>query len=110
MKLTQFAEILGLSTHLDNPKKVHTMRVMHTQEMTLMYDPDSDFRAPRIEGILPHFVILQRMRRRMLASRIGDSNAIPAYERNLLDAIMKNEQFGAFDYIIDEIWNIAINP
>jgi hypothetical protein len=33
-----------------------------------------------------------------------------AYERNLLDAIMKNEHFDAFDYIVDEIWNIAINP
>jgi hypothetical protein len=50
------------------------------------------------------------MRRRMLALRIGDSDAVLAYERNLLDAIMKNEHFDAFDYIIDEIWNIAINP
>jgi hypothetical protein len=30
VKLTQFAEILGLSSHLDNPKKLHTGRVMHT--------------------------------------------------------------------------------
>jgi hypothetical protein len=29
---------------------------------------------------------------------------------NLLDAIMKNEHFDTFDYIIDEIWNIAIDP
>jgi hypothetical protein len=83
---------------------------MTTREMTPMYDPDSEFRAPKIEGILPHFAVLHRMRRRMLASRIGDSDAILAYEKNLLDAIMKNEHFDAFDYIIDEIWNIAINP
>jgi hypothetical protein len=49
------------------------------------------------------------MRGRTLALRIGDLDAILAYERNLLDATMKNEHFDAFDYIIDEIWNIAIN-
>jgi hypothetical protein len=38
-----------------------------------------------------------------LALRIGDSDAIPAYERNLLDALMKFERFDVFDYIVDEI-------
>jgi hypothetical protein len=103
IKLSQFAEILGLSSHLDNPKKLHTGRVMTTGEMTPMYDPDSDFCAPKIDGILPHFAILHRMRRRMLAPRIGNLDAILDYERNLLDAIMKNEHFDAFYYIIDEI-------
>jgi hypothetical protein len=70
---------------------------------------DSGFRAPKIDGILPHFVVFHRMRRRMLAPRIGDSDAIPTYERNLLDAIMKNGHFDLFDYIVDEIWNMAIN-
>jgi hypothetical protein len=110
MKLTQSTEILGLSAHLDIPKKLHTGRVMHRREVTPMYDPDSDFRAPKIEGILPYFAVLHKMRRKTLAPRIGDSDAILVYERNLLDAIMKNEHFDAFDYIIDEIWNIAINP
>jgi hypothetical protein len=110
VKLTQFAEILKLSSHLDNPKKLQTGRVMTTREMTPMYDPDSEFHAPKIEGILPHFAVLHRMRRRALVPRIDDSDAISAYERNLLDAIMKNEHFDAFDYIVDEIWNIAINP
>jgi hypothetical protein len=109
IKLTQFAKIVGLSSHLDNPRKLHTRRVMNTREMTPMYDPNSEFHAPKIEGILPHFVVLHRMRR-MLAPRIGDSDTILAYERNLHDAIMKNEHFDAFDYIINEIWNIAINP
>jgi hypothetical protein len=110
IKLTQFAEILGLSSHLDNPKKLHTRKVMTTREMAPMYDPNSEFRAPKVEkGTLPHFAILHRMRRRTLAPRIGDLDAIPAYERNLLNAIIKNEHFDAFDYIIDEICNIAIN-
>jgi hypothetical protein len=110
IRLTDFAELLGLSSHLGIPKKLHTGRVMAPREMTHMYIPNSGLHAPRIDGILPHFVVLHRMRRRTLASRIGDSDVIPAYERNLLDALMKFECFDVFDYIIDEIWNIAINP
>jgi hypothetical protein len=50
------------------------------------------------------------MMRRTLAPRIGYSEAIPAYERNLLDALMKPMCFDIFEYIVDEIWNIATNP
>jgi hypothetical protein len=110
IKLTQFAEILGLSSQLDIPKKLHTGSVMAPREMTLMYILNIGFRAPRIEGILPHLVVLHRMTRRTLAPRIGDSDAIPTYERNLLDALMRFERFDVSDYIVDEIWNIAINP
>jgi hypothetical protein len=48
--------------------------------------------------------------RRTLAPRIGYSEVIPAYERNLLDALMKPMRFGACEYIVEEIWNIATNP
>jgi phosphate starvation-inducible protein PhoH len=50
------------------------------------------------------------MMRRTLALRIGYSEAIPPYERNLLDALMKPVCFDVFEYIMDEIWNITINP
>jgi hypothetical protein len=45
-----------------------------------------------------------------MAPRIGYSEVIPAYERNLLDALMKHVRFDVFEYIVDEIWNIATNP
>jgi hypothetical protein len=48
--------------------------------------------------------------RRTLAPRIGYSEVIPAYERNLLDALMKPVRFDIFEYITYEIWNIATNP
>jgi hypothetical protein len=110
IKLTQFAEILGMPSHIDNPNKLHFGRVMTTRSMAPLYVPDSGFHPPHIDGLLPHFAIVHRLLRQTLALRIGDSNTIPAYERNLLEAIMKNEHFDAFDYIVDEIWNIAINP
>jgi hypothetical protein len=47
---------------------------------------------------------------RTLASRIDYSEVIPAYERNLLDALMKPVCFDVFEYIVDEICNIATNP
>jgi hypothetical protein len=50
------------------------------------------------------------MMRRTLAPRIGYSEVIPAYERNLLDALMKPVRFDVFEYIVDEISNIATNP
>jgi hypothetical protein len=49
------------------------------------------------------------MRRRTLAWRIGYSEVVPTYEWNLLDALMKHELFDVFEYIVDEIWNIATN-
>jgi hypothetical protein len=88
IKLTQFAELLGLCSHLDIPTKLHTGRVMAPREMTPMYILNNRFRALRIDGILPHFVVLHRIMRRTLALRIGDLDAIPAYERNLLDALI----------------------
>jgi hypothetical protein len=41
---------------------------------------------------------------------IDYSEVIPAYERNLLDALMKPVRFDVFEYIVNEIWNIATNP
>jgi hypothetical protein len=83
---------------------------MMSREMTHLYIPDSGSQPPKVEGLLPHFLVLHRMMRNTLAPRIGYSEAIPAYERNLLDALMKLMHFNVFEYIMDEIWNIATNP
>jgi hypothetical protein len=50
------------------------------------------------------------MMMKTLALSIGYSEVIRAYERNLLDALMKPVRFDVFEYIMDEIWNIATNP
>jgi hypothetical protein len=110
VKLAQFAQILGLSSQLNIPKKLHSERVMMPREMTPIYIQDSDFQPPKIEGLLPHFLVLHQILRKTLTPRIGYSEVIPAYERNLLDALMKPVRFDAFEYIVDEIWNIATNP
>jgi hypothetical protein len=50
------------------------------------------------------------MMRKTLAPMIGYSEVILAYERNLLDALMKPMRFDVFEHIVDEICNIATNP
>jgi hypothetical protein len=92
-----------LSSQLDNPKKLHSGWVMMPREMTPMYVHDGGFQPPKVEGLLPHFLVLHWMMRRTLALRIGYLEAIPAYERNLLDALMKPVHFYVFEYIVDEI-------
>jgi hypothetical protein len=103
VKLAHFAQILGLSSQLDIPKKLYSGRVMMPREMTLMYIQDDGFQPPKVEGLLPNFLVLHRMMRRTLVLRIGYSDAIPAYERNLLDALLKPVRFDVFEYIVDEI-------
>jgi hypothetical protein len=110
VKLAQFAQILGLSSQLDIPKKLHSGRVIMPRKMTPMYIQDGGFQPPKVEGLLPHFLMLHRMMRRTVALRIGYSNAILAYERNFLDALMKPVRFDVFKCIVDKIRNIATNP
>jgi hypothetical protein len=110
VKLSQFAQILGLSSELDIPKKLHSGRVIMLREMAPMYIPNSDSQAPKVDGLLPHFLTLHRMMRKTLVPRIGYLEAILAYEKNFLDALMKPVLFDVFEYIVDEIWNIATNP
>jgi hypothetical protein len=110
VKLSHIAQILGLSSKLDIPKKLHSRMVMMPREMIPLYTPDSGFQPPKIDGLLPHFLVLHRMMKKTLAPRIGYLEVIPAYARNLLDALMKLVHFDVFEYIVDEIWNIATNP
>jgi hypothetical protein len=46
-----------------------------------------------VDGLLPHFMVLHRMRGKTLEPRIGYSNVVPTSEWNLLDALMKHERF-----------------
>jgi hypothetical protein len=82
---------------------------MMPREMSPIDIQDGGFQPPKVEGLLPHFLVLQQMMRKILTPRIGYSEVIPAYERNLMDAIMKLVRFDVFEYILDEIWKIATN-
>jgi hypothetical protein len=76
---------------------------MMPREMTPLYLPDSGSQPPKVEGLLPHFLMLHKMMRKTLAPMIDYSEVIPTYERNLLDALMKHVRFDIFEYIMDEM-------
>jgi hypothetical protein len=67
VKVSQFAQILGLSSQLDIPKKLHSGRVMMPCEMSPMYNQNNDFQTPKIDGLLQHYLVLHRMMRKTLA-------------------------------------------
>jgi hypothetical protein len=46
VQLSRFAQILGFSSHLDIPKKLHTGRVMTSREMAPLYIPGSGSQPP----------------------------------------------------------------
>jgi hypothetical protein len=56
VKLAQFDQILGLSSQLDIPKKLHSGRVMMFREMTPMYVQNGGFQPPKVEGCFLTFL------------------------------------------------------
>jgi hypothetical protein len=54
-------------------------------------------------------IVLHRVIRKTLAPRECDSSRVPRFERNLLKAISERPKFNAFDFIIQEMWNITIS-
>jgi hypothetical protein len=68
-----------------------------------------NFNAPTITNFKSEMIVLHRVIRKILAPREGDSSRVPQFERNLLKVISEKTKFNAFDFIIQEMWNIAIS-
>jgi hypothetical protein len=66
--------------------------------------------APTITSATPNVLLLHQMLWVTLAPRIGDASTIPSNERNLINAIKKQEPSNTFDYILQEIWNVVVTP
>jgi hypothetical protein len=104
----RFASILGLGASAKHPLNLHDGNVLWLNQMASMYET-SDFNAPTITNFKPEMVILHRVIRKTLAPREGDSSRVPQFERNLLKALTEKTKFNAFDFILQEMWNIAIS-
>jgi hypothetical protein len=104
----QFASILGLGASAKNPLNLHDGDVLGLSQMASMYETP-DFNAPTITNFKPEMVVLHRVIRKTLTPREGDSSRVPQFERNLLKAISEKTKFNAFDFIIQEMWNISIS-
>jgi hypothetical protein len=103
-----FASILGLGASTKNPLNLHDGNVLGLSQMASMYET-SNFNAPTITNFKPKMIVLHRVIRKTLTPREGDSSRVPQFEMNLLKVITEKTKFNAFDFIIQEMWNIAIS-
>jgi hypothetical protein len=108
ISIGRFASILGLDASTKNPLNLRDGNVLGLSQMASMYET-SDFNAPTITNFKLEMIVLHRVIRKTLAPREGDSSRVPQFERNLLKAITEKTKFNAFDFILQEIWNIAIS-
>jgi hypothetical protein len=107
ISIGQFASILGLRASTKHSLNLRDGNVLGLSQMTSMCETP-DFNAPTITNFKPEMIVLHRVIRKTLAPREGDSSRVPQFERNLLKAISEKTKFNAFDFIIQEMWNIAI--
>jgi hypothetical protein len=108
ISIGQFASILGLSASTKHLVNLHDGSVLDLRQMASLYET-SDFNAPTITNFKLEMIVLHRVIRKTLAHREGESSRVPQFERNLLKAISEKTKFNAFDFIIQEMWNIAIS-
>jgi hypothetical protein len=109
--LRKFAEYLKLDHHFEEERfQIHSERIMEPAEMDFMYAQGTQYRAPRINNLLPELMVMHRLLRVTLSPRIGDSTAIPRYERNLLRAYYERKHFNVPAFIFMEIVNISTSP
>jgi hypothetical protein len=108
ISISRFASILGLSASTKHPLNLHDGNVLGLNEMASMYET-SNFQAPTIANFKSELIVLHRVIRKTLEPREGDSSRMPQFERNFLKAITEKTKFNAFDFILLEMWNIAIS-
>jgi hypothetical protein len=108
ISIGRFASILGLGASVKHPLNLHDGNMLGLNEMAPLYET-SNFQAPTITNFKPELIVLQWVIRKTLAPREGDSSRVPQFERNFLKAIIEKTKFIAFDFILQEMWNIAIS-
>jgi hypothetical protein len=105
-----FAQHLHLQAHFKHKQNLHDGDPLVSTQMKHFYLSGEAVNAPTITDATSDVILLHLMLRVTLAPRMGDASAIPSYERNLIDAIKKQESFNIFDYILQEIWNLVVTP
>jgi hypothetical protein len=88
----RFASILGLGAATKHSLNLHDGNVLGLSQMASMYETP-DFNAPTITNFKPEMIVLQRVIRKTLAPKEGDSSRVPQFERNLLKAISEKTKF-----------------
>jgi hypothetical protein len=103
-----FASILGLGASTKHHLNLHDGNVLGLNDMPSMYET-SNFQARTITNFKSELIVLHQVIRKTLAPREDDSSRVPQFENKFLKAITKKTKFNAFDFILQEMWDMAIS-
>jgi hypothetical protein len=108
ISIGRFASILGLGASTKHSLNLHDGNVLRLNEIASLYET-SNFQSTTITNFKSELSVLHWIIRKTLGPREGDSSRVPQFERNLLKVITEKTKFNVFDFILQEICNIAIS-
>jgi hypothetical protein len=109
----QFARLFGFRWNDANCIKIHFASCLDASRMRFMYPGSKRGSVGTTLDLLPFYANLNRLFRRMMTLREGDSSNISSYNRNLLVAMAPHPhkfEFSMFDFIWGEIKAISESP
>jgi hypothetical protein len=105
----QFARLLGFGWKDASRPRIHLAVKLEARKIKFMYPTNKQGNFGNIMDMLPFYAYLNRLFRRTVTPREGDGTKIPAYNKNILDAMTPNAnefEFSIFDFIWEEIQTI----
>jgi hypothetical protein len=109
----QFARLYGFGREDDNRNNIHFALHLDASKLIFMYPSNKRGSVGTASDLLPFYTYLNRLFRRTMTPREGDSSNIPSYNWNLLVAMAPHPHefdFCVFDFIWEEIKAISENP
>jgi hypothetical protein len=109
----QFASLFGFGQNDANRIKIHFASHFDTSGTRFMYPNNKRGSVGTTSDLLPFYAYLNRLIRRTMTPRVGDSSNIPSYNWNLLMAMAPRPyefEFSVFDFISGEIKAISESP
>jgi hypothetical protein len=109
----QFAWLFGFVRTDANHNKIHFASRLDGSLMRFIYPGNKRGSIGSTSNLLPFYAYLNRLIRRRVTPKQGDSSNIPSYNRNLLVAMAPRPhgfEFSVFDFIWGEIKAISESP
>jgi hypothetical protein len=83
----QFARIFGFGGGDANRHKIHMALRLDASKLKFLYPSNKRGSVETTTDLLPFYVYLNHLFRKMMTPREGDSSNIPSYNRNILVAM-----------------------
>lgn len=108
----QFASLLGFPEEdREGKDRIHLEQTLQASEMGFLYDDRYPFHAPSTKYMKPFYAYFNKIFRKTLAPKDGDSATISGYSRNILRRMREDDRpFDVFDFIWNEIFITSLDP